>query len=109
MLTQLWTSKLGNREYGSQGLSMQARVLGGEGKTTLPGAPALPSQQVRPLLEQAYSHPSPLVPSRATGKSSAGHGDLVHRWTSKGEMKRLVTLFTLRDQRSLSIESSNLQ
>lgn len=65
MLTQLWTSKLGNREYGSQGLSMQARVLGGEGKTTLPGAPALPSQQVRPLLEQAYS--TPLTPCAIQG------------------------------------------
>ncbi|XP_043311132.1 translation initiation factor IF-2-like [Cervus elaphus] len=32
MLTQLWTPKLGNREYGSQGLSMWARVLGGEGQ-----------------------------------------------------------------------------
>ena len=54
MLTQLWTLKPGSREYGSQSLSVQATALGGEDETTLPGTPALPSQQVRPLREQAY-------------------------------------------------------
>ena len=99
--------KRGSREYGSQGLSVRATALGGEGETTLLGAPALPSQQVRPLRHVA--RPSPLVPSRAPVKSTAGHGNLVHRCTSKGEIKRLVTLFTFRDPGTLSVDSSNLR
>lgn len=75
---------------------MQATALGGEVRPPcLEHLPCRASRSGAPRGAGIWHSPR-LVTSRAPRKSSAGHGDLVHCWISKGEIKRLVTLFTFR-------------